>query len=69
MSIKISLKKNINDKLIKNYVLFANEKYKINSLSKISLSKMQQRSMRTLAPILTIKKNSYYLILGQIRKL
>ena len=39
MSIKISLKKNINDKLIKNYVLFANEKYKINGLSKISLSK------------------------------
>ena len=39
MSIKISLKKNINDKLIKNYVLFSNQKYKINGLSKISLSK------------------------------
>ena len=39
MSIKISLKKNISEKNIKNYVLFADENFKINGLSRISLNK------------------------------
>jgi len=30
MSIKISYKKGISEKLIKNYVLFANEEFKVN---------------------------------------
>ena len=39
MSIKISLKKNISEKNIKNYVLFADENFKINGLSSLSLNK------------------------------
>ena len=39
MSIKISFKKNILSKYIKNYVLFVNEGFKINGLSKIQLKK------------------------------
>ena len=39
MSIKISLKKNISEKNIKNYVLFADENFKINGLSRLLLNK------------------------------
>ncbi len=39
MPIKINVKKSISDKAIKNYVLFSNEDFKINSLNKLSLSK------------------------------
>ncbi len=37
MSIKISVKKNINQKQIKNFVLFADDDFNIRGLSKISL--------------------------------
>ena len=43
MSIKISFKKNINDKFIQNYVLFVNEQYKINGLGKIHISKYAEK--------------------------
>ena len=39
MPSQVSYKKNINDKLIKNYVLFSDESFKIYSLNKISLGK------------------------------
>ena len=37
MSIKISLKQNINEKNVKNYVLFSNEHFKIDGLARTSL--------------------------------
>ena len=37
MSIKISLKKNISEKNVKNYVLFSNEDFKIGGLAGTSL--------------------------------
>ena len=37
MSIKISLKQNINEKNVKNYVLFSNEHFKIDGLAGTSL--------------------------------
>ena len=37
MSIKISLKKNISEKNVKNYVLFSNEHFKIGGLAGTSL--------------------------------
>ena len=37
MSIKISLKKSISSKVVKNYVLFCNENFKINALSNLNL--------------------------------
>ena len=39
MSIKISFKRNIIAKNIKNYVLFVNENLKINGLNKLYLQK------------------------------
>jgi len=39
MSIKISFKRNIVPKYIKNYVLFANQDFEINGLNKLSLKK------------------------------
>ena len=47
MSIKISHKNQINEKLIKNYVLFSNEDFKINGLSKLSLNKQSNQINRT----------------------
>ena len=37
MSIKISFKKNINNKLIKNYVLFTDQDFKIRNFNQLSL--------------------------------
>ena len=48
MSIKISYKKGISEKLIKNYVLFANEEFKVNGLSKLSLSKQSNQINKTI---------------------
>ena len=38
MSIKISIKKNQKDKVIKNYVLFCSEEYKIYGLNNLKLN-------------------------------
>ncbi len=43
MSIKISYKKGTQEKLVKNYVLFANEDFKINGLSKLLLGKQSSQ--------------------------
>ena len=48
MSIKISHKNSLSEKLIKNYVLFANEEFKINGLNKLSLSKQWNQINRTI---------------------
>ena len=37
MSIKISLKKSISSKVVKNHVLFCDENFKINALSNLDL--------------------------------
>ena len=47
MSIKISYKKGISEKVIKNYVLFSNEEFKINGLNKLSLAKNSNQINRT----------------------
>ena len=43
MSIKISYKKGIQEKLVKNYVLFANEDFRINGLNKLPLGKQSSQ--------------------------
>ena len=48
MSIKITIKSNINDKLVKNYVLFCDENFKIFGLSKLSLNKQSEIINRTI---------------------
>ncbi len=60
MSIKISLKKNLIDKQIKNYVLFCDENYRIYGLSKLS-AVLQRRELNQL--ILSNKqKNKKFLL-------
>ena len=49
MSIKITLKKNIADKIIKNYVLFVDENFKILGLNKISLNKDEKIIKNTIS--------------------
>ena len=39
MPIKINVKKSINENAIKNFVLFSDEQFKINSLNKLSLGR------------------------------
>ena len=48
MSIKISYKKGIQEKLVKNYVLFANEDFKINGLNKLILGKQSSQINKTI---------------------
>ena len=43
MSIKISIKKSISPKLVKNYVLFCDENFKINGLNNLNLKKKIQK--------------------------
>ncbi len=48
MSIKISIKKNQKDKLIKNYVLFCSEEYKIYGLSNLTLNNQKKELGRSI---------------------
>ena len=57
MSIKIILKKNISDKIIQNYVLFVNDQYKINGLSKTQLSKYSKELNLSIKANFDKKKN------------
>ena len=57
MSIKIILKKNISDKIIQNYVLFVDDQYKINGLSKTQLSKYSKELNLSINANFDKKKN------------
>ena len=57
MSIKITIKNTINEKDIKNYVLFANEDFKIKGLNKLSLSKQANAIYKTINNIRLKNKN------------
>ena len=48
MSIKISLKKNLSENNIKNYVLFTNEDFKISGLSNLSLNNYSTAITKTI---------------------
>ena len=48
MSIKINLKKSINDNAIKNYALFTDQEFKVNSLNKLRLSKFTNEINKTI---------------------
>ncbi len=57
MSLKILYKKSISSGQIKNYVLFADENFKINGLSKLPLSKQSNQLNRTINSNKSKKKN------------
>ncbi len=48
MPIKINVKKSINDASVKNYVLFSNEQFKINSLNRLTLSRFSSNISKTI---------------------
>ena len=56
MSIKISLKQNINEKLIENYAVFSNDSFKINALSKILINKYSKSIENTIIEVLVENK-------------
>ena len=61
MSIKISYKKGISEKVIRNYVLFSNEEFKINGLNKLSLSKNSNLINKTIkSNNLDSRNENYY---------
>ncbi len=57
MSIKISFKKNINQKIIDNYVLFTNEDFRIHGLEKLSLQNNSKEINKTINTIKDKSKN------------
>ena len=57
MSIKITYKTVSNDKSIKNYVLFSDEEFKINGLSKLSISKNSNQISKTIISNKSKKKD------------
>ena len=69
MSIKISYKKGIQENLVQNYVLFANEDFKINGLNKLLLGKQSSQINKIIKSNNSKKKNSLFLIIIQIKKL
>ena len=48
MPIKINVKKSVNDNVIKNYVLFSDEEFKINSLNHLTLGRFSNNLNKTI---------------------
>ena len=48
MSIKLSIKKSYNEKIVKNYVFFTNEDFKIDALDKSVVSKFSNQIKKTI---------------------
>ena len=57
MSMKITYKTGSNEKSIKNYVLFSDEEFKINGLSKLSISKNSNQISKTIISNKSKKKD------------
>ena len=60
MSIKINIKKNISIKLVKNYVFFTNEDFKINGLKDLNLGKDADLIKSSIKSFKLKKKNFLY---------
>ena len=48
MSIKLSIKKSFNEKIVKNYVYFTNESFKISNINKSYVSKFSNQIIKTI---------------------
>ncbi len=62
MSIKLSIKKSYNEKIVKNYVFFTNEDFKIEAVDKSAVSKFSVQINKTVNSSELKKKNFYHLI-------
>ena len=69
MPIKINVKKSINDAAIKNYVLFSNEDFKINSLNKLSISRFSSNIGKTIDSNKSKKKEMLIFNLNPTQKI
>ena len=69
MSIKISIKKTISDKDVKNYVLFCNENFKINGINKISLKNQSKQIERSINSFKSKDKNFLSLNINPTQKI
>ena len=58
MSLKITYKKGVNEKNIKNLVLFTNEEFKINAINKLLIAKNSDQINKTINSYKS-KKNEY----------
>ena len=69
MSIKISIKKTISDKDVKNYVLFCNENFKINGINKISLKNQSKQIEKSINSFKSKDKNFLSLNINPTQKI
>ncbi len=69
MSIKISFKKKLNEKLVKNYVLFTDDNFKIASLSKLSLNNQSHFITKAINSNKTKKNQFFYFNLNSDQKI
>ena len=69
MSIKISIKKSISPKVVKNYVLFCNENFKINALSNLNLKNQSNFINKLIDSNKLIKKDFLILNITSIQKI
>ena len=69
MSIKISLKKNIAAKLIKNYVLFCNHEYQIFGLKKLLVRDQSSFIKKVVDPYKSKKKDFLIFNLNSTQKI
>ena len=68
MSIKITFKKNISNKLIKNYVLFSNDDFKINALNSLPIEKNTAAINKTIKSLHIKNKDFIFFNLNQVKK-
>ncbi len=69
MSIKITLKNNVNDKLVKNYVLFCDENFKIKGLDKLPISDQSNLIKKTITSNMPKDKEFLLFNINSIQKI
>ena len=69
MSIKITLKNNVNDKLVKNYVLFCDENFKIKGLDKLPISDQSNLIKKTITSNMPKDKQFLLFNINSIQKI
>ena len=69
MSIKITFKKNISNKLIKNYVLFSNDDFKINALNSLPIEKNTAAINKTIKSLHIKNKDFIFFNLNPSQKI
>ncbi len=69
MSIKITLKNKINEKLVKNYVLFCDDSFKINGLNKLSINNQSNSINKSINSNITKNKDFLLFNLNPVQRM